>query len=191
MNRLIFLLIAIFLSQSNFSQDSEQNLYKTNSGFVKFVSDAPLEIISAESNLLRGLVDPDERTFAFRLEVKTLKGFNSPLQQEHFYENYMETDDYPNATFSGKIIEDLDETNTGWQSIRAKGTLEIHGISQERIIKCDLRFNGSELEVKSVFTVLLSDHNITIPKLVYQKIAEEINVKIEARMTYQKGAGKL
>ena len=168
-------------------QETDTDLYSTENGYVKFVSDAPLELISAESQLLRGLVDPDKKTFAFKLDVKSLKGFNSPLQQEHFYENYMETDKFPSATFSGKIIEALDPGISDWQTIRAKGTIDIHGVTQERIIKCQIRFKGNEMEVKSDFTVLLADHNITIPKLVFQKIAEEIKVEINATLVQQEG----
>lgn len=183
MIRYAILIQLVIFSIGIFGQDQSQQLYKTDNGFVKFVSDAPLEFITAESDKLRGLVDPLKHTFAFRLDVKTLKGFNSPLQQEHFYENYIESDQYPTANFSGKIIEGIDFEKSDWQNIRAKGILNIHGIAQERIIKCDIRLTDGILEVKSTFTVLLADHNITIPKLVYQKISEEIKVQIEAQLT--------
>ncbi len=189
MSRLSKLLFFLILGLVLHGQDQTHELYRTNEGFVKFVSDAPLEFITAESNHLRGLVDIEKRTFAFRLDVKTLKGFNSPLQQEHFYENYIESDQYPTASFSGKIIEDIDSTSADWQTIRAKGILDIHGVSQERIIKVDIRFVDGLMKVKSSFTVLLVDHNITIPKLVYQKIAEEIKVEIKAELTNQEGSG--
>jgi len=161
-------------------QNTGITIYQTQSGSVSFVSDAPLELISAESNQLKGIVDPAARTFAFQLEIKSLKGFNSPLQQEHFYENYMETEKYPTATFTGKIIEDVDFKKPGEVKIRAKGELTIHGIKKERIIQCNLKIKEDGFTAQSDFTVLLEDHNISIPKLVYQKIAEEIKVKISA-----------
>jgi hypothetical protein len=179
----ITLILFVTFNLSLLGQDQRQQLFKTDNGFVKFISDAPLEFITAESSNLRGLVDPLKRTFAFRLDVKTLKGFNSPLQQEHFYENYIESDQYPTASFSGKIIEGVDFETSDWQNIRAKGILNIHGVAQERIIKCDIRLINGILEVQSTFTVLLTDHNITIPKLVYQKISEEIKVQIDAQLT--------
>ena len=189
MNQLFHIITFLSITIFSMAQETESGLYSTNDGFVKFVSDAPLEFITAESESLKGLVDPEKRTFAFRLDVNTLKGFNSPLQQEHFYENYMETDQFPTAQFSGKIIEELNMNSEAWQTIRAKGTIEIHGISQERIIKCMIRIEGDKMEVKSNFTVLLAEHNITIPKLVYQKIAEEIKVVINAIMTKQESSG--
>ena len=66
-------------------------IYATNDGLVHFVSDAPLEIIEAESDQMQGLIDLDKKVFAFKLYIKSFEGFNNPLQQVHFYENYMET----------------------------------------------------------------------------------------------------
>jgi hypothetical protein len=175
----IFLLACFFISNG---QENSIPLFRAENGHVKFTSDAPLELITAESNHLRGLVDPAKRTFAFQLEIITLKGFNSALQQEHFYENYMETELYPTAEFSGKIIEKIDFETNGTQAIRAKGILYIHGIKQERIINCQLNIVNNQIIVTSEFIVNLADFNITIPKLVYQKIAEEIRVSINVSL---------
>jgi len=139
-------------------------------------------LIYAESNELKGIIDPARQTFAFQLDVRSLKGFNSPLQQEHFYENYMESDKYTNASFSGKIIEKINFETNGTYSIRAKGILDIHGVKQERIIKCELTVEEKVIKARSEFIVSLTDHDISIPKLVYQKIAEEIKIEIRAEL---------
>ena len=88
-------------------------IYSTNTAFVKFCSNAPLEIIKAESDQLKGVLNLDNKTFAFKLFIKTFQGFNSPLQQEHFYENYLEVRTYPESVFQGKILEDIDINNKG------------------------------------------------------------------------------
>lgn len=179
--KLFTLLIYLFsITVLASGQTSDPGLYRTNDGFVSFTSDAPLELISAQSNELTGIIDPDKQTFAFQLDVQSMKGFNSALQQEHFYENYMETDEFEKASFSGKIIEKIDFKTNGEHIIRAKGIIEIHGVKQERIIKGKIRCVNDKLEIESEFIVSLSDHNISIPKLVYQKIAEEIKVEIKA-----------
>lgn len=154
------------------------NVFLTKNGKVYFKSNAPLELIEAVSNNLKGAIDTEKNTFAFTVSMSSFKGFNSPLQQEHFNENYLETKQFPNATFKGKIIERIDFTNDGKHTIRAKGTLNIHGVTQERIIKSSLTVKNGAFEVSSKFTVLLEEHNITIPKIVNQKIAEEIQVTI-------------
>jgi hypothetical protein len=183
MNKVIILLVLILFWVSSNAQESKSNIYRTENGRVTFVSEAPLELISAESNELKGAVDPNKLTFAFQLNVKTLKGFNSPLQQEHFYENYIESEKFPVATFSGKIIEKVDFKVQGSIPIRAKGILKIHGVEQERIINCNLVIQPDSFHVTSEFIIPLADHNITIPKLVYQKIAEEIKVTIDAQLS--------
>ncbi len=159
-----------------------EGIYKCENGKVSFKSDAPLEMIEAKSGKLRGAIDPDKQTFAWTVDVKTFDGFNSPLQREHFNENYMESKKYPKASFTGKIIESIDFQKDGKYSVRAKGQLNIHGVEQERIIKSQLEVAGNKIRLQATFTVPLNDHNITVPKVVYQKIAEEIAVSVDAEM---------
>ncbi len=154
-------------------------VYLGQSGKVHFKSEAPLEIIEASSRKLKGAVDAGKKTFAFSVEMESFQGFNSPLQRTHFNENYMESAVFSTATFTGKIIEDIDFSKDGEHVVRAKGKLVIHGVEQERIIKSNVKIAGGKMTVTSNFTVLLEEHNISIPKIVYQKIAEEIAVDLE------------
>lgn len=163
-------------------EPNEPGIFRCENGKLSFKSDAPLEVIQAKSNKLRGAIDTAKQTFAWSVDIKTFEGFNSPLQREHFNENYMESKKYPKASFAGKIIENVDFKKNGTYTVRAKGQLNIHGVEQERIIKSQLEVDGNKLRVLSTFTVLLSDHNISIPKVVYQKIAEEIAVTVNAEL---------
>lgn len=156
--------------------------YQCIDGTVTLKSVATLELIQAKNNKLRGIIDTDKQTFAWSVDIRTFEGFNSPLQREHFNENYMESNRFPKASFTGKIIENIDFDAPGVQSMRAKGKLTLHGIEQERIIKCQLENKGGKLYIKSSFTVPLADHDIEIPKIVHQKIAEEIQVTVEAML---------
>ncbi len=160
-----------------------QTVYKTNKGQITFRSDAPLEIISASSGSLEGIIDAESMTFAFVVSIISFKGFNNGLQQQHFYENYLETSKYPDASFSGKIIEEINLTIPGTYQARAKGQLKIHGRSQERIIRIELTSNGSEIKATAKFMVPLTDHQIEVPKIVNQKIAKEIEVTVRATLT--------
>lgn len=157
-----------------------QQVFYTEKGQVEFVSDAPLELIRASSKSLKGALDLEKRTFAFSINNNSFMGFNSPLQQEHFYENYIESHKYPVSVFQGKIIEDHDFSKNGTYQLRAKGDFEIHGIKQERIIKATMTRKGDQLEIKAEFRLPLEDHDIKIPRIVYQKIAEVIDVNIQA-----------
>jgi polyisoprenoid-binding protein YceI len=173
----------LFLSLPLFS--IAQPIWVTEKGNIQFKSDAPLELIQAASKEMKGVIDIQARTFAFSVPVASFQGFNSPLQREHFNENYMQSAKYPQATFSGRIIEDTDLSKPGEYTVRAKGMLTVHGVSRERIIKSQVVVNGSTCAVSSFFTVLLADHDISIPKVVYQKIAEEIEVRVDAVMNLQ------
>jgi YceI-like domain len=174
---LIFLGAVFSFTAGGLKQD-----YKVSSGSISFRSDAPLELIKAQSNELKGLFVPEKKQFAFIINIKSFRGFNSPLQQEHFNENYLESNKFPAASFEGKIIEDIDFTKEGIYIVRAKGNLFIHGVVQERIIKSELIIKSNKLSIKSSFTVLLADHNIPIPKVVNEKLASEIKVDMKAEL---------
>jgi hypothetical protein len=85
----------------------------TNAGKISFQSDAPYELIKASSNHLSGALDLSKKEFAFKVRMETFEGFNSALQREHFNENYMESNKYPEARFTGKIIEDVNYNEDG------------------------------------------------------------------------------
>ena len=164
------------------SKSQPVTIYHTTSGRIDFRSDAPLEIIRASSNDLLGVLDISKNNFSFKVVIRSFEGFNSPLQKEHFNENYLESDKYAEASFKGKIIEDADLTVDGTYEVRAKGNLTIHNVMQERIIKCAVTVKNKIITIHSSFTVLLSEHNIPIPKVVYQKLANEIKVEVAAAL---------
>lgn len=150
--------------------------FSTATGDVGFISDAPLEKIEARSTQLQGLLDVSDKNFAFKIYIKTFDGFNNQLQKVHFYENYLETDKYPIAFFKGKILEDLVK---GKSLYRAKGILEIHGVQNERIIEVNINLNHKSIQFNSEFTVQLAEHDIDLPRIVYQKVSEEITVIVK------------
>ena len=176
LKRLYIVLFLLTTGYMGFSQTS--SVVSTRNGKAYFLSDAPLEMISASSSSLIGVLDIEDRAFSFSIPVKTFEGFNSALQQTHFNEDYLETDIYPQATFKGKIIEEVDLGVPGQYRIRAKGKLNIHGIDNDRIIRCDVSVEPGIIKVKAEFTVFLDMHDIKIPSIVNQKIAEEIRVEI-------------
>jgi hypothetical protein len=161
-------------------------LWRAENGTVLFKSDAPLEVITAESKALRGVIDPSNKSFAFSVRIVSFEGFNSDIQHTHFLENYMEEKKFPQATFQGKIIEDITFDIPGEYTVRAKGMLTIHGVAKERIIKGTLKISKNTIHLDTHFGVPLSDHGITIPKIVMQKIAEEIDVDIDIGFTKEK-----
>jgi polyisoprenoid-binding protein YceI len=178
--RFLITAILILLLGSSFREPSV--VFNTSKSNITFSSDARLELITAKSNELRGLIDTDKKQFAFSVKVRSFKGFNSGFQKDHFNENYLESNKYPDATFSGKIIEDVDFTKDNVLTVRAKGVLTVHGVSKERIIKSDMTIKNGAISIKANFTVLLADHNIPIPKVVQEKLASEIKVEVNSEL---------
>jgi hypothetical protein len=157
-----------------------QKQFTTSNGEIKFASKAQLEMIKATSNKLQGIIEPATNKFAFLVSVQSFQGFNSELQRKHFNENYMESEKFSTAKFSGKIIEQIDYSQDNTLEARAKGELDIHGQKQTRIIKARITIKGNQVTIEAHFLVPLNDHNITIPKIVSQKIATEIEVDINS-----------
>jgi hypothetical protein len=176
----VYIPVVLMLMMTGYTR--QENLYFTDSGHAKFTSDAPLEFIQASSNELAGILNINDLTFSFTVPMVSFQGFNSALQRTHFNENYIESEKFPNSTFKGKVIEEIDFTSPGTYHIRAKGLLNVHGIENDRIMRCTLRVESGRITVESNFTVLLDEHKIKIPSIVQQKIAEVIDVTIRFEM---------
>jgi hypothetical protein len=174
------LLISLCITLSLGAQAQDAVRWHLKRSLVSFVSDAPLERITAEDQRSTGVLDLGTRAFAFQIPIVDFEGFNAPLQREHFNENYMVSRTYPHATFSGRIIESVDLAVPGTYSVRAKGDLTIHGVKQERIIPCKLVVAADGIRVTSAFDVAVDEHAIRIPRVVQQKVAAVVNVKVDA-----------
>lgn len=176
---IVLLLLLVF---SSAYANAPNLLFIARSGTITFTSDTPLELIKANSNQLQGWLNPETRQFSFAISIKSFKGFKVSTQKKHFNENYLESDKFPQATFEGKIIENIDLQRDGLYNVRAKGNLLVHGVIQERIIKCNLTIKNRQVSARSNFIVLLADHNITIPKILEQKLASAIKVEVIAEL---------
>ena len=180
-----FFVVGIILFASAFI-NPEGGVFTSQNGKIKFVSEAPLELIKAESEKLISVIDVNKRSFAFSVVVETFEGFNSPLQKEHFRENYMEVTKFKTATFKGKIIEEVDLTKEGTYPVRAKGMLDLHGVQKEKIVKGKLIVKNGSVELDAEFEVPLEEHNIKVPKVVNQKISQIIRVFVKGTMLPKK-----
>lgn len=147
--------------------------YKSSESFVRFFSEAPLEDIEAVNENATSIVDVASKSIVIIVPIKSFE-FEKKLMQEHFNENYLESDDYPNAVFKGKITDW--EGEEGTSKAVAKGTLEMHGKTQEVEISGDLEYQNNVLKLSTVFPIKLEDYKIKIPKAVFYNIAEEVEV---------------
>ncbi|NJN41324.1 MAG: YceI family protein [Flammeovirgaceae bacterium] len=151
--------------------------YTTESSEVSFFSKATMEDIKAANTKAKSIFVKDSGEVAFSIPIKDFE-FDKNLMKEHFNEKYMETDKYPNSTFQGKITGYNSEI-TDEQQAKAIGKLSIHGITKEVAIDGIIQFNEGKISMNSKFTIKLEDYKIKIPQLLWQNIAEEIEVSIE------------
>jgi hypothetical protein len=176
--RTALLALLVFVPAPLLRAQKDSLLHLTRS-LVSFVSDAPLELIQASLRTAKGVMDPANRTFAIQVPVADFDGFNSPLQREHFSENYLESAVHPRAVFKGRVIESLDLRTPGTTLVRAKGTFNLHGVERERIIECRIAVGQDGVRVTSTFRVLLEDHAIRVPRVVQRKVAPEAAVTVD------------
>lgn len=155
-----------------------QNVFSVEKTFVKFFSEAPLENIEATTTKSQALINKESKKFAFIIPIKSFE-FDKELMKEHFNENYMESETYKSGSFKGDIVGDVDFNTPGKYEVVAKGILKIHGVEQKREIKAIIEVTKTGFSVKSEFKVKLEDHKIEIPTVVFQNIAEVIDVTVD------------
>ena len=100
--------------------------------------------------------------------------------QEHFNENYMESDRFRYATFSGKIRERVDWERDGRYPVTVVGTLDIHGVAKPYTVPATVTVNGSSVTAKANFNIRVADHGVKIPRIVIKNIAEVVEVDVLA-----------
>jgi polyisoprenoid-binding protein YceI len=152
-------------------------LYSTRAGFVGFYSKTALEDIKAENNQVYAIIDAGKQNLAFQL---LLKGFVFPkeLMQEHFNENYVESDKYPKATFSGTFSGNVQLNKDGVYPVTVKGNLSLHNATKAIEVPATIEVKNGHLLGTTEFKVKPEDFNISIPSVVRDKIDKEITVKV-------------
>ena len=100
--------------------------------------------------------------------------------QEHFNENYMESEKYPFSTFKGKITDNVDLSKDGTYNVNIEGMLDVHGVSKSYQTKAVIVVAKGLITTKSTFKVKIEDHKIKVPSLVFKNIAEFVEVRIAA-----------
>ncbi len=161
---------------------SAQDLYAVTESEIQFYSDSPLEKIEAINKKTKSFFKISTKTLMFVIPVISFK-FEKPLMEEHFNENYLETEKFPTAKFSGTINEELDYTKNGTYDASATGKLTIHGVEQERSINGTITVKDSQLIFEGKFQIKLKDHDIDIPSIVVKNIAEVVDVT--AKLVYE------
>jgi len=156
---------------------SHAQKYLSRNGFVGFYSKTPLEDIIAENNQAFAVIDTAKHQIAFALLIKGFI-FRKELMQEHFNENYAESDKYPKTEFNGTYTCNRPINKEGIYPIVVSGSLTLHGVTKSIEEPATLEIKSGSILGNSSFKLKPEDFNMEIPSLVRDKIAKEMNVKI-------------
>lgn len=157
--------------------------YITKNGHIRFFSTTPMEDIEAHNRQVNSALDQQTGEFVFRVLMKSFQ-FEKALMQEHFNENYVESDKFPNATFTGKVsnINDVPFDKNGVYPVNVEGDLTIKGITKKISEKGTLEIREGKVYGKSTFNVLLSDYGIKVPAAVANNIARSIQIDVDVTL---------
>ncbi|MES2701462.1 MAG: YceI family protein [Bacteroidota bacterium] len=179
MNRKLLLIALMLVSApAVFAQK-----YMTRTARISFNATAPKspENIEAINNEVANIVDAKSGDIVFQVPVKSFK-FQRALMQEHFNENYMESDKFPRSEFKGKIsnMSDVNFAKDGTYNATATGRLTIHGVTKEVNVPGTVTVKGSSAKLKAKFVVKLSDYNVSVPSVVADKVGKEATIMLDS-----------
>jgi polyisoprenoid-binding protein YceI len=166
-------IINLVLLLSCFSVNAQK--YLAEDGVISFFSEAPMEDISAVNKKVSAVFDLATTDLVFQLKISDFI-FPKSLMQEHFNENYLESDIYPKSTFIGKVIQNKNGKAT------VQGSLTIHGKTNKITVDGIMFQNKKSVVISAEFSMKLEAYNIKIPTIVMYKIAEEIEIKVNIEL---------
>ncbi len=181
----LFVILSLTCLMLNSALQAQQTaVVKTDKGQTEFFSKAAgpaqdIQAIDKTGKVTLNLAGGD-------IEVKIrMKNFSLPrsLMQKHYNERYMETDQFPLATFKGKIQNWRPPATDGAYPATASGDFTVHGITLKRQIRGTLTKKGSDYILDAAFDVRLADHNIEIPVLFFTRITEGVKVTVRYHLT--------
>lgn len=165
-----------------------QNIYRSSKSEVSFFAGTAIEDIDGKSSEAVSAIDLIDGSVAVSIPIKTFH-FEQSLMEEHFNENYMETEKFPKATFKGKIenLGSITWTSTTPFVAKVSGVLTMHGVSLPRTFEVTFQNKDGKLQASASFPVKLEEFNIDRPKILWEKLAEE--VKVQLNISYEEYKG--
>jgi len=173
MKVIYIVLFALFL----LTEVNAQDKYFTKTGYVSFFSHSLVEDIKADNNQVLCILDIKTGKIQVKVLMRSFQ-FKKALMQEHFNENYVESDKFPKASFIGEIV-DFASLNDNMSTAEVKGILTIHGKDKEIIEKVTIKKTSGEIALSGDLMVQVKDFDIEIPSIASKNIAEKIKVSLE------------
>jgi len=173
--RITIILAVLFISNASIAQK-----YFTKTGHISFFSSTPLENIEANNYQSTSVIDFSTGEMVFSLLMKGFE-FEKALMQEHFNEKYVESDQFPKATFKGNIVnfKSVNLKKDGVYKVQVTGEMTIHGVTKTVKSEGTLEVKAGKIIGISTFKIPLKDYNINVPSVVSDKIASEMTIKVK------------
>jgi polyisoprenoid-binding protein YceI len=176
--RIFFLTLSLF----SYTSLSAQSVFFTRTGNIQFFSQTPLEDIKATNKKVYSSLNTETGSLQFLVQINQFE-FKYSAMRDHFNEEeYMDSKKYPVAEFKGKItnLSSMDLTKNDMYSAVVEGQLTMHGVTQPVRAAASLTVNNSQIIGVAKFYVRLEDYTIKVPKIVFKKIAEVVEVTVNA-----------
>jgi hypothetical protein len=153
--------------------------YMTKNGYIGFFSHTPMEDIKGDNNQVAGVLDISTGEMVFQVLIKSFH-FESALMEEHFNENYMESDKFPKSSFKGKItnLSSVNFSKYGTYDVTVEGDLTIHDVTNKILSKGTIEIVTGGINAKSIFNLVPEDFKISIPGVVREKINKNMEVTV-------------
>jgi polyisoprenoid-binding protein YceI len=160
-----------------------QGRYFTRTGKIEISSKATMEDIDARNKTVTAVVDSKSGALQFSVQMKGFE-FEKSLMQQHFNDDYVESDKYPKGEFKGTITNNstIKYNINGHYTAKVKGTLTIHGVTKNVETTGTIDVNGGKLDTKAVFNILLSDYKVKIPAMVKDKVSNSIKIVVDCHL---------
>lgn len=159
---------------------SAQGKYFSRDGKIQFYSKAPMENIEAINRKATAVLDTQTGKLEFSVLMKAFE-FEKSLMQDHFNENYVESDKFPRAVFKGSIVNpaSVSWVKDGVYPVSVKGMMDLHGVTNEMETPGTITIKAGKISANADFSLALKDYKIEIPKVVKEKIAETVKVTVD------------
>jgi hypothetical protein len=179
MKNVVLLSLMIVLSTSAINGQK----YFTKTGHISFFSDTPIEKIEAHNKSSNCVLDVATGKLEFAALIKGFQ-FEKALMQEHFNENYMDSNKFPKASFKGQIdqYKSIDTTKDGKYNVKVSGDLTIHGVTNKITTDAIIVVKAGKIEADASFDIKVADYGIVVPSLVKDQIAKTVKIKIDSTL---------
>jgi len=178
-------IICFFVLMTTINLVAESQVYYTKNGNISFFSKSVIQDIEAENNQVISVLNTQTGELQFSL-LSNAFHFPKAKMEEDFNENYIESNKYPRSTFKGKItnLNEVEFSKDGSYKANVTGNLTIHGVTKNITTPATISVTNGNVSGTATFHILVKDYKIEIPSIVSNKVAENIEIKVNCN--YQK-----